>query len=229
MKINSLPPVNTTFRDQSGFSLIEILIVVVVGAIIAGAALLSFSVPKKYAADDQSLLILDVVQEARQRAINQKSTMRMEFNDTAKQIRLIDENKAGDTSDDAVIRNVQINTANVIVGTHPLNVNITNVPQESSPVAEAVFGASNYPSSLSQSVFTLCFVKDGRVVQVSADGTCAGTNTPRGATVYVYSKTTDAAGKSMLVRAVTINGVTSAGSVYKCVTDSTNNCTAWKK
>ncbi len=219
-------PKNSREKKEQGFSIIELLAVVLIGTIMAAAAILSFSTPKKFAADDQMLKVLDVMQEARQRAINQKSTMRVEFNDTTKSVRLIDENAAGNTADDLVIRTLPIDIGNVKLGTHPQNVSITNLPTATSPVPELTFAASNYPSSQNQSVFTLCFIKEGRVVQTDNNGLCNSSNPLRGATLYVYSNQ-DADGKSSIVRAMTVSGLSSETLIYKCQADSTKTCTSW--
>lgn len=221
---------NRQFRQnicgsQDGASLIELVIVMAVGVVLTTVALLSYASLNKYAADDQSLKILDVLQEARQRAINQKSVMRVEFNNTTSQIRLIDEKVGGVTADDAVIRTLPFNTQKVIVGTHPTNVSLTNLPQPDVTYGEIAFTNSNYVGSQNQNVFTLCFVKDGRVVQ-TVGNTCAAANSLRGATVYVYAPTT-AGGKSEIVRALTISGTTGASSLYKCKMDADKNCQSW--
>ncbi len=217
-----------SFNDEGehGFSLIELMVVVLIATIMAAAAVLSFSTPKKFAADDQTLKVLDVMQEARQRAINQKSMMRVEFNDTTKSVRIIDENLAANTADDLLIRSLEIDTSNVTLGTRPQNVSITNLPPAASPMPELVFASSNYPSSKNQNVFTFCFVKDGRIVQTDAAGLCNSSNTVRGATMYIYSKP-DAAGLSSIIRAMTVSGLSSETLIYKCKTDSTKNCVSW--
>ena len=202
-------------------------------SIIVCIAFMSVNSSKKFAADDQSLKILDILQEARQRAVNQRAVMRVEINNTKKQIRLFDENKtkamdsslANDTSDDALISSFTIDN-NVTIGVHPSNVSTSIVPVQTSPIPELAFSTTTYSLSANDSVFTLCFLRDGRVVQTGTDNLCSTTNSLRGATIYVYSLP-KSNGKSEVIRAVTVNGISASSGVYKCQLDSSSNCTTW--
>lgn len=224
------------FSSASGFSLIETLAVIVVIGVLAAIAIMSFSAPKRYAADDQAMKILDVLQEARQKALTQKRVMRVEFNNTTKQVRLINEydtkamnsSLASDSSDDKEIRSVPFDVKNLVIGTKPSNVT-TTVPTQTTPIPEVSFSTTIYPLSNGNSVKTLCFVKDGRVLDPGSNGLCEPEkDVPGGVTVYVYEKP-DATGKSKIVRAVTVSGITGAADIVKCQLDASSACVKWVK
>lgn len=227
-------------NNEQGFTLFELITVLAVSSIIGAVAFMSFSSPKRYAADDQTLKILDVLQESRQRAINQRAVMRVEINNTRKQIRLIDENKtksmdatlANDSSDDIEIKKLAFDTKNVVVGVRPTNVSTTVVPVQSTAIPEIAFSQTTYPLSANDSVYTMCFLKDGSVVQTLATGLCPTSNSAagaviRGVTMYVYSIPNSTTNKSDMIRAVAVTGATSAATVYKCQLDSSKNCSKW--
>lgn len=227
-------------KGEQGFSLIELLIVLVVSSVIGAVAFMSVNSSKKFLPDDQSLKILDILQESRQRAINQRAVMRVEINNTRKQIRLIDENKtksmdatlANDSSDDVEIKKVAFDTKNVVVGVRPSNVLSTKVPTQSSDIPEISFSQTTYPLSANDSVYTMCFLKDGSVVQPLATGLCPSSNSStgaviRGVTMYIYSIPNVSTNKAEIIRAIAVTGATSSATVYKCQLDSSKNCGNW--
>src|SRR5262245_48555700 len=66
---------------EAGFSLIELLTVVLVIFALGGLSLFYLvGHQKAYKPDDESLLITDVLQEARQRSLTERRTMRVEIN-----------------------------------------------------------------------------------------------------------------------------------------------------
>ncbi len=83
-------------KKEQGFSLIELVIVVLIISILSVISIISLRGEKKYLADDQAYKILDILNEARQRALTQHETMRVEFNKTQNIVQLISENAPGD-------------------------------------------------------------------------------------------------------------------------------------
>ena len=68
---------------------------VVMGIIVIMSTIVLFyttAQKKLYKADEQALLLADMLQEARQRALTQRGTMRVEINLTNNTVKLYDEN-----------------------------------------------------------------------------------------------------------------------------------------
>lgn len=90
-----------------GFSMVELLIVLTVITILLGISLFYLSAHERlYRPDEEALKIIDVFQEARQRSLTQRETMRVEIDLTDNVVRLIDENQPSTADDDRPIRSV---------------------------------------------------------------------------------------------------------------------------
>ena len=96
-------------NGQDGYSLIEILIVLTIILILGSAAAFYLSAHQKlYKTDDQSLLLADILQEARQRSLTQRETMRVEIDITDNAVRLINEKTPATSDDDEVLRELAL-------------------------------------------------------------------------------------------------------------------------
>ncbi len=96
-------------KIQNGFSLVEILIVLTLIVLVGVSATYYLSGHQKlYKPDDQTLLIADILQEARQRSLTQRETLRVEIDLTENQIRLIDENSVTTSDDDEVLKTLSL-------------------------------------------------------------------------------------------------------------------------
>ena len=145
-------------RSQAGFSIIEILVVVgIIGIMSAVAIFYATNHKKAYQPDDQALMLADMLQEARQRSLTQRRTMRVEINLSSNTAKLYDENaNATSSSDDVVLKAMNLFApTNVKVDSRPSQVAYN--PAESMPVPTAVFKPSVYTPSISQSVCTIRF------------------------------------------------------------------------
>jgi type II secretory pathway pseudopilin PulG len=68
-------------NNQDGFSVIEILIVLGIIMVISGASVFYLSGHQKaYKTDDQTLIVIDFLQEARQRSLTRAKTLTITAN-----------------------------------------------------------------------------------------------------------------------------------------------------
>ena len=213
---------------QSGFSTIELIVVVAIIAILSVFALISFTAPKKYNPDNQAVKLTDLFQDARQKALVENAVMRVEIDKTKQELHLIDENVAGDAADDVMVRKIPFeSTTSVVIDAHPKNVSTTTMPTASSPIPESAYAISKHPLSLGDQVMAFRFQKDGTVTD--AGTTAIGTGSiVTGATIFIYD-TPDSAGYAKIIRAVTLVSYTAASDIVKCQMSAANVCTAWVK
>jgi prepilin-type N-terminal cleavage/methylation domain-containing protein len=189
---------------QDGFSLIEILVVLVVGLIMVTLSLFYLVGHKNlYKVEDQALQIVDVLQEAKQLALNQRQTMRVEINSSKNALLIIDENGPGD-SDDREIRRLPLLSANEAkIGSRPGN--IAAEPNEPSPVPQPSFQPSSHPLTQANSVAVLRFTSTGRVLNAGTNSVGAGA-TMTGMTIYVWKPRRDNASNAEMTRGITVLG-----------------------
>lgn len=215
--------------DSRGFSVVELLAVIAVMLIIAAFAVVSLRGSQLYAADDQALIVLDFLKEARQRAITQREIMRVEINKDAGLIRLVNENGTASANDDVEIRRTTFSVVKGIVFDRaPLN--ITAAPVEPTPVPSLVYQASIHPSSTPDIVATLRFQPNGTVL--NAGNTSTGANAAvTGATIYFWNplKTSQGAATNNgeIIRAITVIG-SSGNTRYLMCPLSGSTCPAWR-
>lgn len=209
---------------QTGFSIIELIIVIVVIVILATIALVSFSGSRKYAADDQARRIIDVFDEARQKALNQRKTFRVEINRTRNRIRLIDEKDATTATDDLEIKNYPLSPQSVI-GAMPGNV--TAGPTATSPIPVGTYNTSSYPLSPGEEKITLRFRRNGQVVDSGTDNIGTG-SVSNGMTLYVYS-VMPAGTNPDVIRAVTVLGTSGDTSFFRCQFNTSGICGSWSR
>ena len=76
----------TQNRKSHGFSIIELLVVMVIMLVLAGFSIYMLNGKELYNTDDQAYTVMDVLKEARQRAITQREIMRVEINRDVGQI-----------------------------------------------------------------------------------------------------------------------------------------------
>ncbi len=210
---------------QTGFSLVEVVIVLTVLVILSSMAVITFWNSRKYSADDQSRKMIDVFNEARQKALNQRKTFRVEINRTKQQITLIDEGNSPTVTvaDDVIIKTVQISNQ-VIIGAAPPNT--SGAPTATSPISVPAYTTSSYPLSSGDEKITLRFKLNGQVVDAGSDNIGTGSQMS-GSIIYVYSNKPSAT-KPYVIRAVTVLGTTGDTSLFRC-TFAANICGSWNR
>lgn len=214
-------------ENEQGFSLVELLAVVTILTIMTAVSIFYFAGHNKlYKVEDQALKLVDVLQEAKQRALTQRRMMRVQVNidPQINAIQLIDEKQPGNEADDVVVRTVPLAAlAEAQVDGRPLNV--TTDPPESTPVVSAPFAQSDHPLSANDRVAVVRFSSDGKAFNRGSNA--RGSNAvSTGMTFYVWQPRSDDAKRSQMTRAITILGAT--GSVRMWDYDharATNNWT----
>jgi prepilin-type N-terminal cleavage/methylation domain-containing protein len=193
--------------NQSGFSLIELLVVVVLITILFGMSFL-YLIPNKllYKTEDEALKLVDVLQDAKQLALNQRQIMRVEVNASTNSIVFIDENLPTIDSDDVVIKSIPLPYRyEVKVGERPSNIGAE--PTEPSPVPPPTFAPSSNPKTQGNSVAVLRFTSTGQVRNAGVNALGAG-SVPTGMTIYVWKPNQQSPGKSDMTRGITVLGAT---------------------
>ncbi|MFN0141159.1 MAG: Tfp pilus assembly protein FimT/FimU [Pyrinomonadaceae bacterium] len=199
--------------SASGFSLVEIFVVLVVMAI-----LMVISVPyfynytKLYKSEDQSLKMMDLMREAGQLAITRRRTMRFEIDLTQNAMLIIDENGAGP---DTRIKTIPLETTREVrVDIMPTGVARPNPPDYPNAVfAVDTLGHQFNGSTVTGNTVWACrFQSDGTTVN------SAVTPVPINATIFVWPPTTYGATtprRLTEVRAITMFGGTGAVRYWK--------------
>lgn len=172
-----------------------------------------------YKSDDQALLITDILQEARQRSLTHRKTMRVEIDLTANAVRLINENKPGDATDDVLLRQLTLlPSVDVRINQRPNE--IDNDPPEPFETPSAVFKQSNYTKSLNNQVCTLRFQSNGTVVDAGTNST--GNNASQiGMTLHIWLPDKNNPAQSSVVRALTVIGSTGTVRLWEYDRNST--------
>lgn len=192
--------------SETGFSVIEMLVVVGITAIMTSVSLYYlYGHQKLYMPDEQASHFIDLLQEARQRALTQKVTMRVELDLTDNIARLINEGDATTATDDKLVRSFLLKPAQEVkVENRPSNVTVN--PTEPSAVPPITFVASSlHPLSLNHKVATLRFKKDGTVTDGGTNAIGGGANVT-GATVFIWQPSKTNANNSVITRSITVIG-----------------------
>lgn len=199
------------YKNQEGFSVVELLVVVAIIGILSAISLFYLLGHKKlYKADNQALGVVDMLQEARQKALSQRQTMRVEITD--QYARLIDENEGDKTTDDVVLRKIKFNpTTEVVVTKRPGEILADKNPPEPITPNDASFVNRVYTAvgdtNTSEKVCTLRFQSNGRVVNAgtASNGNGAG---PVSAVIHFWMPDPANNANSRIARAVTVTSTT---------------------
>jgi len=209
-------------KSDAGYTLIELMIVLIIISImsaVSGYYLINHQT--LYKPDDQALKIIDIFQEARQRSLTQRGTMRVEIDLNDNMIRLIDENKPMPTgaADDEQIRQLPLLPASD-VQIEQRAPDVADNPPETLPVPSANFLPSVYPSSTPNRVCTIRFQSNGLVVS-AGNSPADGNAPPTGVTLHIWSPKKSSVNESEVVRAITVIGTTGSVKMWEYRRDET--------
>lgn len=195
-----------------GFSMIELLIVVVIIGILSAISVpYIYQYRKLYRTDDQALRVMDSLRETGQLALTRRRTFRLEIDQTANMLLIIDENTlTAGANDDREIKAIPLEPVNEVrMNTIPAGVTKPNPPN----YADAVFavdatGHRNRSGAtvIGNTVWAARFNQDGTMVN--------NAGVPINANLYFYPPQTPGSTTPRSkeeVRAITLFG--GSGSV----------------
>ena len=200
--------------NRKGFTLVEILVVLTLIIFVGATASFYLSNHKKlYKTDDQTLLIADILQEARQRSLTQRETMRVEIDLTDNEVRLIDENSVSTADDDELLKTLAVNFPNEVRMDDRAG-NISYNPPEPMPIPSAVYIPSVYPTSSTHQVCTLRFQSNGTVTN-SGNNETGGGAIVGGVTLHIWQPSSENPDEFSIARALTVIGSTGSIRIWE--------------
>jgi prepilin-type N-terminal cleavage/methylation domain-containing protein len=215
--------------NNQGFSMIELIIVVLIISILALSSIIAFGGKNLFYADHQAYLLMDAFKEARQWALTQRETIRVEVSKEKREIRIINENTAGDVSDDVILRTIPLADPLYLTFDAP-PANMADAPVEPTPVPEANFKLSVHPLSTNENVATLRFLKNGNVVNAGSNE-IGDNSVVTGATFYFWKPQVMDNGtisnNGVVIRAITVLGSSGSQNYWKCEVKD-GQCSEWK-
>ena len=158
---------STCDRPQAGFSVVELLSVIAILLIMSAISLpYIFGYTQKYQSQDQTLKVIDLMQETKQLALTRRRTFRFEIDLTDNNMLVIDENGAGAADDTAVKIIPLISPAEVRVDTRPDVVSKPTPPTLNDAVfaADTIGHLAGGAPVTGNTVWAARFTSDGSVV-----------------------------------------------------------------
>lgn len=200
---NTFVPTSPRPGRSDGFSMVELLVVVAMILIMAAVSVpYIYSYRIVYRSEEQSLMILDLMREASQKALNERRTFRFELDLDDNAILIIDENG---TNPDVLLKQIPVDTQALLrTEVAPSGgVGRPNPPNYNAAVfANDTLGHRRGATPfINHKVWAVRFKSDGSVVGAN--------DLPVSATLFVYpatSGTSDVPRDKKQVRAVTVYG-----------------------
>jgi prepilin-type N-terminal cleavage/methylation domain-containing protein len=215
MALRKIFPTPTGRNSQSGFSMIELMVVVIIIAIMTGITVFSFRSNKRgYVADDEATKILSFFREAYQRALSQRQAQRITIDLNNNLIKLADMGLLPG-GDETIINRGVLSTG--VTMTQPV---IAGNPLSPPPAPY------NYaPADLSSGSIDIYFLADGSIT--NATGFNNSSFAPVSLTFFFApsQQTATNPGQTVnnsgnLIRAVTLFGPTGSTRLWRFDTSS---------
>lgn len=191
--------------------MVELLMVLlIIGVLAAVSVPYFFSYTKLYRSDDQALKVIDLMQEASQRALSRRHTVRFELDLTDNAVLIIDENLSGP---DQLVKLVPLLPREAVrVDAAPPSVSAPNPPNYAAAVfASDSMGHERDGTSVSgHTVWAVRFRRDGSARSVA--------DNPMNASLFIWApkaddiETPNTAGE---IRAITVFSGTGAVRFWK--------------
>lgn len=183
-------------REEKGFSVIELLIVVAIVIILTAAAVFTLTPQRRaYRTDDAAGQVTNLLRDAYQRALTQRQTMRVQIDRANMLVKIIDENKLP-IGDEIEVRSEKL-SSEVSLSQPAAGAGLLNPPQ----------APYNYPAAAyANNLWEARFRSDGSVVDAAGN--------PLSATLF-FSLANMKSSESNLIRAVTLFGPSGSVRVWR--------------
>ncbi|MFV0387885.1 MAG: hypothetical protein ACK5NT_03940 [Pyrinomonadaceae bacterium] len=209
---------------ERGFSIFELSIAALILLTLSAITIFTFANTKIEKTDEQALALINILQDARLRALTSRRTIRVSIDDTKKSVYLIEERDPLTANDDVVLKTMRISSA-VAIGTVPTAVKAP--PTASFPAPVQQFAQTQYRLTQNDKVITLRFLSDGRVVDRGTEPLGANALIT-GATIYI-SNIKPTPKTPTIVRALMVSGNSAHSFINKCVVNGSDKCVSWTR
>jgi prepilin-type N-terminal cleavage/methylation domain-containing protein len=215
MALRKIFPTPTGRNSQGGFSMIELLVVVVIMTIMTGVVVFSFRSNKRsYIADDEAAKVLSFFREAYQRALSQRQAQRITIDRNNNLIRLADMGLLPG-GDETIINRGVLSTG----------VTMTQPIVSGNPLAPPPAPYNYAPADMSSGTIDIYFLADGSIT--NATGFNNSSFAPVSLTFFFSpsQQVNTAPGQSSsnagnLIRAVTLFGPTGSTRLWRFDTNN---------
>lgn len=191
-----MKPISLHFKkNENGFSIAELAIVVAIIGILSSISLFYLASSRRMMKpNEQALQIIDIFQEARQRSLTQRETLRVEIDLTDNVVRLLDEN-TNSTKTLTSIRQISLLPATQANVENPPS-DISAKPNAVMVLPDAKFNLITTSAGPLHKAFILKFKSDGTVIDNDKNA--------KGATIYIWSNKQNQPSKSDIALAITV-------------------------